>query len=137
MKQIAPKCNSIPISFDCTHKSLLSYTLFDYFEVYSELEYMMYKLIIIIFLFFSYIGVRQRVENEDKKIKPKLFVGIVVDQMHYDYLTRFYDQFEEGEFKKMIRASFSYKNHLFTYIPTTTESENTFIYRGYSSKPWH
>ena len=30
---------------------------------------------------------------------PKLVVGIVVDQMRYDYVYRFWNQFEENGFK--------------------------------------
>ena len=35
--------------------------------------------------------------------KPKLVVGIVVDQMRYDYLTRYWDKYGEGGFKKLVR----------------------------------
>jgi predicted AlkP superfamily pyrophosphatase or phosphodiesterase len=34
--------------------------------------------------------------------KPKLVIGIVVDQMRYDYLTRFWESYEDGGFKRMI-----------------------------------
>ena len=34
--------------------------------------------------------------------KPKLIVGIVVDQMRVDYLTRYESKFGEGGFKKLI-----------------------------------
>lgn len=32
--------------------------------------------------------------------KPKLVVGIIVDQMRYDYLTRFWDKYGDDGFKK-------------------------------------
>ncbi len=35
--------------------------------------------------------------------KPKLIVGIVVDQMRVDYLTSYESKFGEGGFKKLIK----------------------------------
>ncbi len=39
--------------------------------------------------------------------KPKLIVGIVVDQMRYEYLVRFYDKFAEGGFKQLMNYGFN------------------------------
>ena len=47
--------------------------------------------------------------------KPKLVVGIVVDQMRYDYLTRFYKKYGEGGFKRMMNEGFNCKNNHFNY----------------------
>ncbi|HBO30204.1 MAG TPA: alkaline phosphatase, partial [Leeuwenhoekiella sp.] len=38
--------------------------------------------------------------------KPKLVVGIVVDQMRYDYLTRFENQYGEDGFKRLQNEGF-------------------------------
>ena len=39
--------------------------------------------------------------------RPKLVVGIVVDQMRWDYLYRFYDRYtEDGGFKRIDRGAF-------------------------------
>ncbi len=91
---------------------------------------MIYRLIIITFLCFLTANAQQKFENDGKKIKPKLVVGIVVDQMRYDYLTRFYERFGEGGFKRMIRDGFSCKNHHFDYIPTTTAPGHASIFTG-------
>lgn len=48
---------------------------------------------------------------------PKLVVGIVVDQMRYDYLTRFDKKFGENGFKRMMREGFNCKNNHFNYVP--------------------
>ncbi len=61
---------------------------------------------------------------------PKLVVGIVVDQMRYDYLTRFYDQYGEGGFKRMIRAGYNCKNTHFNYVPTYTGPGHASIFTG-------
>ena len=39
--------------------------------------------------------------------RPKLVVGIVVDQMRWDYLYRYYDRYKEGGFKRMLGEGFS------------------------------
>ena len=62
--------------------------------------------------------------------KPKLIVGIVVDQMRYDYLTRFYDRYSENGFKRLLNNGFSLENAHFNYIPTYTAVGHTSIYTG-------
>ncbi|WP_179345394.1 alkaline phosphatase PafA [Winogradskyella ursingii] len=66
--------------------------------------------------------------------KPKLVVGIVVDQMRYDYLTRFNSKFGEGGFKRMIREGFNCKNNHFNYVPTYTGPGHASIYTGTTPK---
>ncbi|WP_109299542.1 alkaline phosphatase PafA [Aquimarina sp. AU474] len=61
---------------------------------------------------------------------PKLVVGIVVDQMRYDYLTRFYDRFGEGGFKRMINEGYNCKNNHFNYVPTYTGPGHASVYTG-------
>ena len=62
--------------------------------------------------------------------KPKLVVGIVVDQMRYDYLTRFWDQFGEEGFKRLVKDGFTFKNNHFNYVPTYTGPGHASIYTG-------
>lgn len=66
--------------------------------------------------------------------KPKLVVGIVVDQMRYDYLTRFADKFGEGGFNRLISGGFNCKNSHFNYIPTYTGPGHSSIYTGTTPK---
>ena len=61
---------------------------------------------------------------------PKLVVGIVVDQMRYDYLTRFYNRFGDGGFKRMINEGFNCKNNHFNYVPTYTGPGHASVYTG-------
>ncbi|MDC6390687.1 alkaline phosphatase family protein [Maribacter sp. PR1] len=80
---------------------------------------------------FCYSQRRNNVEDDAKlRSRPKLVVGIVVDQMRYDYLTRFYDQFEEGGFKRMVKEGFNCKNNHFNYAPTSTGPGHTSVYTG-------
>jgi len=62
--------------------------------------------------------------------KPKLIVGIVVDQMRYDYLYRFYSKFGNGGFKKLMSGGFNNRNTLYPYIPTATGPGHACIYSG-------
>lgn len=66
--------------------------------------------------------------------KPKLVVGVVVDQMRYDYLTRFYDKFGEGGFKRMINEGFDCKNNHFNYVPTYTGPGHASVFTGTTPK---
>jgi len=65
---------------------------------------------------------------------PKLVVGIVVDQMRYDYLTRFSDKYGADGFKRMMREGFNCKNNHFNYIPTYTGPGHTSIYKILSKR---
>ncbi|MHB1176696.1 MAG: alkaline phosphatase family protein, partial [Daejeonella sp.] len=49
--------------------------------------------------------------------RPKLVVGIMVDQMRWDYLYRFYERYGSGGFKRMLNEGFSAENTYINYIP--------------------
>lgn len=66
--------------------------------------------------------------------KPKLVVGIVIDQMRFDYLTRFYSKYGEGGFKRMMNEGFNCKNNHFNYVPTYTGPGHASIFTGTSPK---
>lgn len=61
---------------------------------------------------------------------PKLVVGIVVDQMRYDYLTRFWPHYEVGGFRRLVGEGFNCKNNHFNYAPTSTGPGHASIYTG-------
>ncbi|MGB5314520.1 MAG: alkaline phosphatase PafA [Robiginitalea sp.] len=61
---------------------------------------------------------------------PRLVVGIVVDQMRYDYLTRFWDHYGKKGFKRLIGDGFLSKNHHFGYAPTSTGPGHASVYTG-------
>lgn len=63
--------------------------------------------------------------------RPKLVVGIVVDQMRWDYLYRFYDRYDNnGGFKRMLNQGFSCENTFIPYAPTVTACGHSSIYTG-------
>ncbi|PTM06594.1 MAG: alkaline phosphatase, partial [Bacteroidetes bacterium] len=53
-----------------------------------------------LFSFFAIIFITNISFGQGDSDNPKLVVGIVVDQMRYDYLTRFENRFGEGGFKR-------------------------------------
>lgn len=61
--------------------------------------------------------------------RPKLVVGIVVDQMRNDYLHRYRDHFTGG-FKRMQEEGYTCANHHFSYIPTVTGPGHASVYTG-------
>ncbi|MCI2229738.1 alkaline phosphatase family protein [Polaribacter sp. MSW13] len=68
--------------------------------------------------------------QEKKATKPKLVVGIVVDQMRYDYLTRFADRYGADGFNRLLQNGFSLENAHFNYIPTYTAVGHTSVFTG-------
>jgi predicted AlkP superfamily pyrophosphatase or phosphodiesterase len=62
--------------------------------------------------------------------RPKLVVGIVVDQMRWDYLYRYYNRYGEGGFKRLINQGFSCENTLINYLPSYTAVGHTCIFTG-------
>ncbi|MBW7466985.1 alkaline phosphatase family protein [Pontibacter aydingkolensis] len=62
--------------------------------------------------------------------RPKLVVGIVVDQMRYDYLYRYWDKYSDNGFKRMLRKGFNFKNTQYSYVPTYTAPGHASIYTG-------
>lgn len=61
---------------------------------------------------------------------PKLVVGIVVDQMRYDYIYKYWDNFSEGGFKKLVNQGFFCRNAVYDYFPTYTGPGHASIYSG-------
>ena len=78
---------------------------------------------IILFCFFS-------VTISAQSTKPKLVVGLVVDQMRWDYLYRYKALYGEGGFKRMLKEGFSSENNFIPYMPTYTAVGHTTIYTG-------
>jgi predicted AlkP superfamily pyrophosphatase or phosphodiesterase len=89
------------------------------------------------FFFIQCVSVKQKVTSTSKtttakvsKEAPKLVVGIVVDQMRYDYLTQFEKRYGEGGFKRMMNEGYNCKNNHYNYIPTYTGPGHASIYTG-------
>ncbi len=62
--------------------------------------------------------------------RPRLVVGIVVDQMRWDYLYRYTDRWTDGGFNRLMREGYNFENTHYNYIPTVTAAGHCVIYAG-------
>ena len=62
--------------------------------------------------------------------RPKLVVGIVVDQMRWDYLYYYYEEYSEGGLKRLLNNGFSCENTMIPYVPTVTAIGHSCVYTG-------
>ncbi|RFS20970.1 alkaline phosphatase family protein [Chitinophaga silvatica] len=72
----------------------------------------------------------QSVSKSNKAIRPKLIVGVVVDQMRWDYLYRYNNRYTAGGFKRLLQDGFSCENTLINYTPTITALGHSCVYTG-------
>lgn len=77
---------------------------------------------------FSFIFLFGFAQNPDQK--PKLVVGLVVDQMRWDYLYRYADRYGDEGFKRLLNEGFSSENTVIDYIPTFTAIGHSSAYTG-------
>ena len=62
--------------------------------------------------------------------RPKLVVGIVVDQMKMEYLYRFSNDFSGNGFKRLMNNGYTFHNMHYNYMPTYTAPGHASIYTG-------
>ena len=78
----------------------------------------------------SILAIANHLQAQQQIQRPKLIVGIVVDQMRWDYLYRFYDRYSENGFKRLMRDGFNCQNTLINYLPSFTAPGHATIYTG-------
>ena len=69
-------------------------------------------------------------KNAPSVPRPKLVVGIVIDQMRYDYLYRYWNKYGAGGFRRLLGQGFNYENTHYNYVPTYTGPGHACIYTG-------
>lgn len=62
--------------------------------------------------------------------RPKLVVGLVVDQMRWDYLYYYEKEYGQGGLRRLMAEGFSYQNCQLPYIPSVTAIGHSSIYTG-------
>lgn len=62
--------------------------------------------------------------------RPKIVVGLVVDQMRWDYLYHYRDSYGEGGLRRLVDEGFSCENTMINYLPTVTAIGHTSVYTG-------
>jgi len=86
-----------------------------------------------IFYFFTSILLFSNCKFSETPVKKsKLVIGIVIDQMRYDYLTRFADRYGKDGFNRILKNGFSLENAHYNFIPTYTAVGHASIYAGTS-----
>lgn len=68
--------------------------------------------------------------NAQSVIAPRIVVGIVIDQMCYDYLYRFNHVFTTGGFNRLMSKGTNCRNTQYNYVPTYTAPGHASIYTG-------
>lgn len=82
----------------------------------------------LLFLFLTCLTLSQSVAQTVEQ--PKLVIGIVVDQMRYDYIYRYWDNYSENGFKRLVNEGYFCRNVNYTYVPTYTAPGHASIYTG-------
>lgn len=94
----------------------------------NKITDMPYQLKALIILgFFTFLGTFAKAQQNDS---PKLIVGIVIDQMCYEYLYRYQDKFCENGFNLIMKEGTNCRNTLYNYVPTYTGPGHASIYTG-------
>lgn len=84
----------------------------------------MRKLILYLLVLISFSATAQNIQ------RPKLVVGIVVDQMRWDYLYRYYDRYSADGFKRLLNGGYSCENTFINYLPSFTAVGHSTVYTG-------
>jgi predicted AlkP superfamily pyrophosphatase or phosphodiesterase len=86
--------------------------------------------LILLFLVVGFTSFSQSAAPANALARPKLVVGIVVDQMRWDYLYRYYDRYGSGGFKRLLSGGFSCDNTMINYVPSVTGVGHTVVFTG-------
>ena len=92
----------------------------------------MRKSILLLLLQIAFLPAFAQKKNKKNEAlsRPKLVVGIMVDQMRWDYLYRYYDRYQPGGFKRLLQEGFTCENNYIDYVPTITAVGHSTVYTG-------
>ena len=62
--------------------------------------------------------------------RPKLVVGLMVDQMRWDFLYRYYARYGDNGFKRLLREGFACEQTFIPYAQTVTAAGHASVYTG-------
>lgn len=99
---------------------------------------MKYFLIVSAFLFISLsnsLYAQHKTPNNKATVnngidRPKLVVGLVIDQMRWDYLYRYYNLYGNGGFKRLMQKGYSFENTFIPYATAVTAAGHATLYTG-------
>ncbi len=84
-----------------------------------------FKIFLLYLCIYLPIQIKAQIPNQ-----PKLVIGIVVDQMRYDYLFKFWNKYSDKGFKRLVREGFLCRDAHYNYMPTYTGPGHASIYTG-------
>lgn len=117
----------------CKNSNILSSRINVFFADTFAKKHLMRKLLLIAGLLMIFTGTDAQTEQtrSTKTGKPKLVIGIVIDQMRWDFLYRFLDLYNaKGGFRRMLDSGFSCDNTFIPYTPTVTACGHACSYTG-------
>lgn len=86
---------------------------------------------ILTLLFVCLLLLQQPAFSQTQKLaRPKLVVGLMIDQMRWDFLYRYYDRYGNGGFKRILNEGFSNENTFIPYAQTVTAAGHATVYTG-------
>jgi predicted AlkP superfamily pyrophosphatase or phosphodiesterase len=87
------------------------------------------KIFVLFFVLFIGVFASCKRKNADVE-RPKLVIGVVIDQMRWDYLYRYYDRYGNNGFKRILRDGYECRQASINYLPSFTAPGHTCIYTG-------
>jgi predicted AlkP superfamily pyrophosphatase or phosphodiesterase len=108
------------------HSYWINFCAFVINYIADQILFMKRNVLCLLLISISVNGFTQQPVGE----KPKLVVGIVVDQMRQEYLYRYATKFGEGGFKRMMGEGFMMMNAHYNYAPTFTGPGHASVYTG-------
>ena len=89
----------------------------------------MKKILLLSLFFVSFLHVKAQVKPAGTD-KPKLVVGMVVDQMRWDFLYRYADRYGSNGIKRLLTEGFRCENTFIPYQQTVTACGHSSVYTG-------
>ena len=86
-----------------------------YWMIFNINNLKMKKLLLVFSLLLSLTTFAQR-----EVARPKVVIGIVVDQMRWDYIYKFYNLYGENGFKRLLKNGYVCQNAMVNYLPSHT-----------------
>ncbi|HTF03511.1 MAG TPA: alkaline phosphatase family protein, partial [Bacteroidia bacterium] len=83
-----------------------------------------------IFLLLAFANSKKKPVAQSVPATPKLVVGIVIDQMRFDYVYRYWNKLGNDGFKRILTQGFQCRNTNYNYMPTYTGPGHASIYTG-------
>jgi predicted AlkP superfamily pyrophosphatase or phosphodiesterase len=91
---------------------------------------MLHTIKFILFLIFYFSLFTNSLSAQTVASRPKLVVGIVVDQMRWDYFYRYSDKYTNNGFKRLLTEGYACEQTFINYFPSYTAPGHTAVYTG-------